>query len=446
MFEGLKVVVGLISFIMVYRTIKGNCNKYLAFAICAIWLRFFLSAFHTITYPSLVAGFSINALGSIGVAGLGLFLIPTAVFTLRKLFPYYLFFAAIAASGIVNFEIPGTINVLVKWCYFLVLSGALFLSIRMQGHAETFKKLTVAFVMPVTLQVFSLLLGEVKATEADGSASYIGGYNHEAAFSMIIASFVFVIGLTERGSIRFRSILFTLAVVLLMLVNYRTAMLAVLPIVAVFYFNLIEQRIKPSQKVSVMTLVTMVIILSFMAVSISMRERFADVGTLISNLDLVLKAPIYFSEAEKDIMSARVYIWSLYINAFSNADLLNQVFGFGPGTWGRAFDIYAHNTFVSYLYEYGVVGLSLFILLCLSIVLQAISVSDKGLRKLLLLSFIGFLTMNMATMPLWNIEGLIFFSLIGAQVFASKPNNQGKTPTSRIEKIMGINPTQGNAT
>ena len=446
MFEGLKLVVGLISLIMVYRTITGNCNKYLAFAICAIWLRFFLSAFHTITYPSLVAGFSINALGSIGVAGLGLLLIPTAVFTLRKLFPYYLFFAAIAASGIVNFEIPGTINVLVKWCYFLVLSGALFLSIRMQGHAETFKKLAVAFVMPVALQVFSLVLGEVKATEADGSASYIGGYNHEAAFSMIIASFVFVIGLTERGSIRFRSTLFTLAVVLLMLANYRTAMLAVLPIVAVFYYNLIEQRIRPSQKVSVMTLVTMVIILSFMAVSISMRERFADVGTLISNLDLVLKAPIYFSEAEKDIMSARVYIWSLYINAFSNADLLNQVFGFGPGTWSKAFDLYAHNTFVSYLYEYGVVGLSLFILLCLSIVLQAISVSDQGLRKLLLLSFIGFLTMNMATMPLWNIEGLIFFSLIGAQVFASKPNNQRKTPTSRIEKFMGINPTQGNAT
>ena len=446
MFEGLKVVVGLISFILVYRTVTGNCNKYLAFAICAIWLRFFLSAFHTITYPSLVAGFSINALGSIGVAGLGLLLIPTAVFTLRKLFPYYLFFAAIAASGIVNFEIPGTINVLVKWCYFLVLSGALFLSIRMQGHSETFRKLAVAFVMPVTLQVLSLLLGEVKATEADGSASYIGGYNHEAAFSMIIASFVFVIGLTERGSIRFRSTLFTLAVVLLMLVNYRTAMLAVLPIVAVFYYNLIEQRIRPSQKVSVMTLVTMVIILSFMAVSISMRERFADVGTLISNLDLVLKAPIYFSEAEKDIMSARVYIWSLYINAFVNADLLNQVFGFGPGAWSKAFDLYAHNTFVSYLYEYGVIGLSLFILLCLSIVLQAVSISDQGLKKLLLLSFIGFLTMNMATMPLWNIEGLIFFSLIGAQIFANKPNNQRKMPTTRIEKIMGINPTQGNAT
>ncbi len=445
MFEGLKVVVGLISFIMVYRTITGNCNKYLAFAICAIWLRFFLSAFHTITYPSLVAGFSINALGSIGVAGLGLLLIPTAVFTLRKLFPYYLFFAAIAASGIVNFEIPGTINVLVKWCYFLVLSGALFLSIRMQGHAETFKKLAVAFVMPVTLQVFSLLLGEVKATEADGSASYIGGYNHEAAFSMIIASFVFVIGLTERGSIRFRSLLFTSAVILLMLVNYRTSMLAVLPIVAVFYYNLVEQRIQPSQKVPVMTIVVMFIAVAFMGLSLKMSERFADVGTLISNLDLVLKAPIYFSEMEKDIMSARVYIWSQYINAFIHADLLNQLLGFGPGSWSSAFNLYAHNTFVSYLYEYGLLGLLMFLFLCVSTVLQTLSMADSALRKLMLLSFLGFLAMNMATMPLWNIEGLIFFSLIGAQVFASKPPTLRKAPISSIEKVMGINPTKGNA-
>ena len=115
MFEGVKVVVGLISFIMVYRTITGNCNKYLAFAICAIWLRFFLSAFHTITYPSLVAGFSINALSSISVAGLGLFFLPFTVFTLKKLFPFYLFFAVIAVSGFVNMKIPGAINVLVKW-------------------------------------------------------------------------------------------------------------------------------------------------------------------------------------------------------------------------------------------------------------------------------------------------------------------------------------------
>jgi hypothetical protein len=423
MFEAIKLLVGVVSLIMVYRTITGNCNKYLAFAICAIWLRYFLSAFHTVTYPPLVAGFSINALGSIGVAGLGLLLIPTAVFTLKKLFPFYVFFTVIAVSGFVNMQIPGTINVLVKWCYFLVLSGALFLSIRSQGQNETFKKLLVAFTMPVALQVASVLLGQAKATEADGSTSYIGGYNHEAAFSMIIVSFIFVVGLTERNSIRFRTSLFSLAVFLLVLVNYRTAILTILPIAAVFYFTLVEQRLKPSQKAPILTVVTMLFVMVFFALSLTMQERFADVGIMLSNLDLIVKAPMYFSDAEQDIMSARVYIWSQYIDAFSNANTLNQIFGFGPDSWKQRFALYAHNTFVSYLYEYGVLGLVSFLLVCILMTLQPLSLQDRKLAKILVLSFLGFLTMNLATMPLWNIEGLIFFSIFCSLVFGANGKN-----------------------
>ena len=418
MFEGLKVVVGLVSFIMVYRTITGNCNKYLAFAICAIWLRFFLSAFHTITYPSLVAGFSINALSSISVAGLGLFFLPFTVFTLKKLFPFYLFFTVIAVSGFVNMKIPGAINVLVKWCYFLVLAGALFLSIRVQGQQETFKKLLVAFVMPVTMQVLSILLGHAKAAEADGSTSFIGGYNHEAAFSMIIVSFIFVIGLTKPNSIRFRTGLFSLAILLLVLVNYRTSVLTILPIAAVVYFTLVEQRLKPSQKVPVLTIVTMVIVASFMVLSFTMRERFSDVGLLISNLDIIFKAPIYFSEAEKDIMSARVFIWSQYIDGFVNANALNQLIGFGPDSWKGVFAKYAHNTYVSNLYEYGVVGFSVFIFMFGYSLHQALRINKSGLSKIVAFSIIGFLIMNMATMPLWNIEGLIFFAILISVVLA----------------------------
>ncbi|MAI37129.1 MAG: O-antigen ligase domain-containing protein [Alteromonadaceae bacterium TMED7] len=416
MFEAIKLLVAVVSLVMVYRTITGNCNKYLAFAICAIWLRYFLSAFHTITYPPLVAGFSINALGSIGVAGLGLLLIPTAVFTLKKLFPFYVFFTAIAVSGFVNMQIPGTINVLVKWCYFLVLAGALFLSIRAQGQNETFKKLLVAFFMPVTLQVLSVVLGEAKAAEADGSTSYIGGYNHEAAFSMIIVSFIFVVGLIERNSIKFRTSLFSIAVFLLVLVNYRTAILTILPIAAVFYFTLVEQRLKPSQKAPVLVVVSILFFMVFSVLSLTMQERFADVGILLSNLDLIVKAPMYFSDAERDIMSARVYIWSQYINAFINADVVQQVFGFGPDSWKQKFDLYAHNTFVSYLYEYGILGLSSFFLICISVVFQALAIRDGKLSKIIVLSFGGFLTMNLATMPLWNIEGLIFFAILSALV------------------------------
>jgi len=429
MFEGLKVVVGLISFILVYRTIKGNCNKYLAFAICAIWLRFFLSAFHTITYPSLIAGFSINALSSISVAGLGLFFLPLKVFTLRKLVPFYFLFLVIFISGFLNYKIPGTINVLVKWCYFLVLASAIFLSVRAQGHSETFKKLLVCFFMPVALQILSVALGEVKATENDGSASYIGGYNHEAAFSMIIVSFIFVLGLTKRNDVRLRVLSFTTAIILLVLVNYRTSILTILPIAAIFYYSMVEQRLKPSQKAPVLTVISVLLFFAFAAVSFMLQERFADIGTLASNLDLIFKAPVYFSEAEKDIMSSRVYLWSQYINALTNADLLQQLVGFGPDSWKGVFKHYAHNTFVSYFYEYGYLGLTTFLFLCVFVLIQTANVSDKRLSKILPLSLIGFLTMNLATMPLWNIEGLIFFAiLVGVSMASFTPaTSQSKT-------------------
>jgi len=290
------------------------------------------------------------------------------------------------------------------------------------------------------LQVLSIVLGEAKATEADGSASYVGGYNHEAAFSMIIVSFIFVVGLTERTSINFRTSLFTISIFLLVLVNYRTAILTILPIAAVFYFSLVEQRLKPSQKAPVLTIVTMVIVMVFLALSFTMRERFSDVGLLISNLDIIFKAPMYFSDAEQDIMSARVYIWSQYINAFSHADLLHQIFGFGPDSWKNRFDLYAHNTYVSYLYEYGFLGLFSFVSMLMYVLFHAFKVFDNRLSKILAFSIIGFLIMNLATMPLWNIEGLIFYAIVVGVIFSD--SGKQRAYKTNISKGIVLNGAQ----
>lgn len=207
MFEILKVVVGLVSLFFVLRVIRHNCNKYLAFAIVAIWLRLFLSAFYTITYPPLFAGLSLNAIGSIGVVCVGLLVLPLSLFKLKKLMPFYILFFAILISGVINTKIGGTINLLVKWFYFLVLMIAVFLSVHYYGKNETLKKLLVAFTMPVALQLLSILLGHAKATEADGSTSFIGGYSHEAAFSMVIVTFVFILGMLERNTLRMQTAL-----------------------------------------------------------------------------------------------------------------------------------------------------------------------------------------------------------------------------------------------
>ena len=61
-------------------------------------------------------------------------------------------------------------------------------------------------------------------------------------------------------------------------------------------------------------------------------------------------------ESLKRLLSARPWIWAGYIDAYVNGSLKNWVLGFGPNAWVGKFPVYAHNTLVGTLYEYGLVG------------------------------------------------------------------------------------------
>lgn len=412
MFILVKLVFGLLSALLVYRAVSRRCNKYLAFAVIALWLRYFLSAFHDITYEPLVAGFSINALASIGIAGVGLLLLPRSMLALRSLMLLYVFFACIIISGLLNASVIGLINVMVKWCFFLAVAGAIFMAVRKVGKDETLRKLLVAFFLPVSLQLMSILLGEAKATEADGSTSYIGGYNHEAAFSMIIASFTLVVGLMSPGTLRFRSGLFLLGCGLLVVANYRTSVLAILPLAGIFAYTALEAKVAPRYKPVFFIAALFGAGLAFLLLSYSMQERFADVFVFIGSIDELIKAPMYYSEAEKDIFSARVYIWAQYIHTFWQGSWVNQLVGWGPESWSGRFPKYAHNTYVSYLFEYGVLGLTCFLLAIGGFLRQALRIKNRRYALMLAGSMLGFLIMCFATMPLWNIEGLILYAIL----------------------------------
>lgn len=412
MFLLVKVAFALLSAWLVYQAVRKKCNKYLAFVVIAVWLRFFLAAFHQITYTPLVAGFSINALASIGIALSGLMLLPPRVFQLRVLVPLYGFIAVIVLSGLINGSVSGLINVMVKWVFFLSVTCAMFMAIRKTDKDFALRKLLVAFFLPVSLAIMSVILGEVKATEADGSASYIGGYNHEAAFSMIIAGFILVVGLLSPGYIRFRGPLFILGCAVLVLVNYRTSVLAILPIAALFAYTAMAARV-PTRHQAVF-FVTAIFGLSvlFLVAFYTMQDRFADVVVFLTSLDELIKAPFYYSDAQRDIFSARVYLWSMYIYDYVNGSLIHQIIGWGPESWAGVFPKYAHNTYVSYLYEYGLVGLLAFLIAVLSLLKHAYRNKNRQFSLMLCSSMVGFLIMNFATMPLWNIEGLILFAIL----------------------------------
>lgn len=419
MFEIVKFVCVMASALVIAKAIKDDCSRPLAFALFAIWLRFCLSAFHEITKDPIIAGFSINAIGSIFVVVLGLVCLPSRVFLLRKLLPLYLFLLIIVISGLYNTAFIDLINVLVKWAYFAVLSLAIFLATRIHQLHPTLLTLLKAFYLPIGLLLLSILLGESKATEKDGSVSYIGGYSHEAGFSMVIISLALILSVIEKSQLRYRSALFCAAVFMLYLVNYRTAMITILPIVLIFIFVGTQQRIAPKYQVVAFGASSIAVALGFYILAGNMSSRFADISVFLGSWDDLLKAPVYFTQTERAIFSSRVYLWSQYMAEVYHAGLAQQLIGHGPESWKGVFQLYAHNTYISYLYEYGYAGLGAFAVFIVGIFVQAFKIKHVPTKLKLIAGLVGFLIMNLATMPLWNIEGLITLAIIFGMVLAA---------------------------
>lgn len=420
MFEFIKLIVGIISFVVVYRATTNVRSGVLTFLAFAIWLRFFLSAFHGVTFSPIVAGLSINALSSIGIVGIGILFLPLKVFLLKKMLPIYVFLLAIVVSGFFNLVIIDLINVIIKWCYFIVLASCMLLSIRSLGLNTTLGVIIKAFTMPVSLLILSILLGEAKAAENDGSTSYVGGYSHEAAFSMVIVSFSLVCALVGQTTVKFRTLLFFVSVALLVFINYRTSMLTVLPLVVVFIISGTSAKVNAKYRVPILSLFSALCILGVFILSSLFGDRFMDIGTVFNNWDTLIKAPVYFSEVEQDLFSARVYLWSQYVYEWYQSDFFHQLLGYGPESWNGKFTKYAHNTYISYLYEYGLIGTSCFFGMLILIAREMFRLNDMILKSKLIGCFFGYLIMNIATMPLWNIEGLITLSLLVGTVFAVK--------------------------
>src|SRR3546814_3749139 len=46
-------------------------------------------------------------------------------------------------------------------------------------------------------------------------------------------------------------------------------------------------------------------------------------------------------------MSGRPLIWSEYLYAYADGTPFQLLFGFGPESWAKSFDVYPHNTLIS---------------------------------------------------------------------------------------------------
>lgn len=381
------------------------------FVIFAIWLRYIMSAFHEITFSPVFAGLSLNALGSIAIAGLGLMLVAPRHFLLKPLLPIYALVLLSLISAAANDGLFTALNAAVKHLYFMVLMIAVYRALLENEGARFFTPLLWAFAPLLIFQLLSIGLGAVKASEFDGSSSYIGGYNHEATFSIAMATFFVVACFAVTLP---RLIQAGLSAVLLggiVLANYRTTMLAVLPLAAIqlvssTMFSFVrEQRVILAIIISLVTLVGIFMLAGFSA------ERFNDLAVFFGDPGQYIKPQAEFSFDERRLLSGRIYIWSGYIYAWLDGSTLNHLIGFGPDSWEEIFKVYPHNTIVAYLYELGWAGVFLLLVFWFIMAKLAFQAPAED-RATLLFAHLSFLFMNLSTMALWQIEGVIFYAII----------------------------------
>ena len=408
----ISTLVSTATFMLILRELKYFRGDFLTqFLFFAIWARYVLSAFHHWTFDPFAANVSINALSSVTVALVGLIFIPLKYMQMKKLNIFYLMVFIILISGLINGEIKGLVAEGLKWLYFLSVALMFFRAIECYGRERVFRGVLFCFTTPVMLQVASIIVGYYKEGP-DGSVSFIGGYFHEAVFSIVLLTTMYVVTIINWRSSLGASLIIIALFIGIAFTNYRTTMLAALPILFVYFWARAD-RAEPFVPRKLLRLPVLIGGISIAVLfETEIKERFADLIVILNGASDFIKNPDYYTHEEQDIFSARIYLWALYIQAFLEGNMVHKVLGFGPESYVETMPKHAHNTFISFLYEYGVVGLAILITWVGQNIRWALKSKDATIATFGVSGQIAFFLINLGTLPFWQIEGLIFYALL----------------------------------
>jgi len=390
---------------------RGRAARYLIF-VC--WIRYTLGALHEFTYREALFGFRWVAIGSVALIALGLVVLDKRRLFSRPFAPVVAICGLMVVSAIINQGIGLAIDPVLRFLFFILTTAALWQALETNGSSVV-RRLLFVFAQPIVFQLASIVLGVAKAGELDGSISYIGGYYHEELFSLIlVAAFLTAILATKLDRL-VRAGVFVLSLVGIYMTDYRTTILAVVPLAMTFILVAVPRLVRQDQR----TLVRLVVIVggSFLVIvgAAATGGRFSDLAAI----EGLFKPPEFFTYADQRVLSARPYIWSQYIYAYAESPEVQKIIGHGPDSWVGNFQLYAHNTVISFLYELGVIGVATLFWLWLSMFHLARQTGPFE-RPLLIAGHVSFFLLNMATMPHWQIEGNIFYGLLCGYTIAKQ--------------------------
>jgi hypothetical protein len=391
-----------------FRDVQSTAARFLGWAM---YLRYVAGALHDFTFQHSPLGVSYNALLSISIFLVGVFLVRRRTILDVTIVPFIPILSLIAVSGVINGRYPELATAFTKYAYLIILILAAVDAFQDIGPNRLFRLLLIPFLLPICLQLLSVLLNISKPGETDGADSYIGGYNHEAGFSIMLLAGVLIVCLLRDIRLSAKLGLITYGFIAIVLANYRTAILSVLPLVAVSVLAEVPRSFLARQRILVIGMMTIAMAGLLVAGTMFDSGRFSDLSTASEEQGDLIKRPELFSTEDRHLMSGRPYIWSMYYYSWVDASPEQKVIGYGAETWSETFSVYAHNTLVSALYELGVCGVAATLIMWLFMLGVAVA-ARAGPRPELLASHFSFLVLNMATMPMWQIEGVIFYGIL----------------------------------
>lgn len=374
--------------------------------------RYIVTFYHEYTTNPIFGGQSLNSFVTLGVAVICLFYSRHDLIRYRAILPVYGMIAALLVSGLLNMEFAGTINALIRQGLFLGLMILVATAIDAEPNDGSVSRIMLAaFVVPLCYQLMSVVFRLGKASESDGSVSYMGGYVHESVFSIMLLTALVVIALSGGLTWKRRTVYMALIFTALFFANYRTSVIAAAPILLmhIIFGSANNARAGLANYVRAGAFLFAIIFGAFMTVLLS--QRMADLGTLLTSGGGLIKPPSAFGTEDRSLLSGRILIWSDYLYTTLRSDVSNLVFGFGPDSWQQVFSIYAHNVYISYVYEIGFVGTALYLYMLAHFMWLALAARpDKRWHLVGIHLCYGILCLG--TMPTFSIEGVLFYAVI----------------------------------
>src|SRR3546814_145002 len=209
----------------------------------------------------------------------------------------------------------------------------------------------VSFLPLLVFQGLSLALNMPKGAEDGDGLVWIGGYNHEAAFSVALLTGFMVGGFARSAPRAVRIAFLMVTFIAILLAGYRTTILALAPLALAAFLGGLTMSVRRDQRGAMAVTAAVAGVLLFSVAVLFYSESFADLAAFLADPAALIKPPRDFDLLERQVMSGRPLIWSSYIYAWADGTPLQHLFGLGPESWEGVFKVYPHNTLVATLYE-----------------------------------------------------------------------------------------------